>query len=114
TAFESISVQDGAALYVSSPAGSPSQSRGLTSFATGTWVQATPGTDIGQGGTRLVPVGWVGSGSVPASGSGTNVSFFITNISSLHWLWQPEQVTVTNGLMVYLNFDNNLNGQLGT
>lgn len=114
TAFESVSVQDGAALYVSSPAGSPSPGRGLNSFAAGTWVEATCGVDNGQGGVRRIPIGWIGSGSVPASGTGTNVSFFITNISSLHWLWRVDQPTVTNGLMVYLNFDNNLNGQLGT
>jgi len=34
--------------------------------------------------------------------------------AALVLLLLPPATTVTNGLVVYLNFDNNLNGQLGT
>src|SRR6185503_6147056 len=96
--FDSISVQDGAALYVSSPAGSPSPGRGLNSIEPGTLVTATVGAAIVQPGVRQIPIGWTGSGSVPASGSGTNVVFTINTFTQLHWQWETEyQLSVTNG-----------------
>ena len=38
-------------------------------------------------GIRYVCTGWAGTGSVPSSGTGTNVTFTIEEDSSLTWLW---------------------------
>lgn len=95
--FDWISVQDGAALYVSSAFGSPSPGRGLNSFELGTAVNAFGGATGTQPGVRRIPTGWSGSGSVPASGTGTNVTFTINTFSRLHWHWRTEyQLSVAN------------------
>ena len=47
---------------------------------------------------RWVCTGWVGTGSVPASGTSNSVSFTITNNSTLTWQWTNEYVlAVTAG-----------------
>ena len=46
-------------------------------------------TDNG-GSTRFVCRGWEGTGSVPASGTGTNVTFRIEMNSNIRWLWRTE------------------------
>ncbi|MBE0544669.1 MAG: metallophosphoesterase [Verrucomicrobia bacterium] len=97
TEFDWVSVQDGATLYVSSAHGAPAPGRGLTSYTAGHVVYATAGVASAQPGVRHSPSGWTGSGSVPASGTGTNVSFRINTFSRLHWLWQTEyQLAVTS------------------
>src|SRR6185503_15057946 len=99
TSFDSVSVQDGASLYVASPFGTATPARGLNSFAAGALVNssispATPETNI-----RRTPIGWLGTGSVPASGSGTNVSFTIDSFSTLRWQWLSEfLLTVSNSV----------------
>ncbi len=40
-----------------------------------------------QGATQYVCSGWIGTGSVPPEGSTTNVSFTLTNDSSIVWNW---------------------------
>jgi uncharacterized repeat protein (TIGR02543 family) len=96
--FDSIAVHDGASLYVTSPYGTPSPGKGLNSFTAGELVNASAGPPVtNQTGIRRFSTGWTGTGSVPASGSGTNVSFTINAFSRLHWLWQTQyQLTVTN------------------
>jgi uncharacterized repeat protein (TIGR02543 family) len=42
---------------------------------------------VSLGTTQHVCTGWTGTGSVPASGGGTNVSFTITADSSIVWHW---------------------------
>jgi hypothetical protein len=97
TEFDWVSVQDGALLYLSSPFGSPSPGKGLNSFSPGTVVNASAGTATNEPGTRRFANGWIGSGSVPASGSGSNVTFTINAFSRLHWQWRTEyQLSVTN------------------
>ena len=96
--FDWVSVQDGTPLYVSSPFGSPNPARGLNSFPAGTSVTASAGATTEQQGVRRVPNGWVGSGSVPANGSGSNVTFTLNSFSRLNWLWRTQyQLAVTNG-----------------
>jgi hypothetical protein len=99
TEFDWVSVQDGASLYVSSPFGTPSPGKGLSSFASGSVVNAWAGPpDTSQPGVRRFPTGWSGAGSVATNGSATNVTFTINAFSRLHWLWQTEyQLSVTNG-----------------
>lgn len=98
TEFDNVSVQDGTPLYVSSPYGTPSPAKGMNGFAPGSLVNAWAGPPATNSpGTRRFPIGWTGSGSVPASGSATNLSFTINAFSRLHWLWQSEyQLAVTN------------------
>ena len=94
--FDRVSVHDGASLYVSSPFGSPSPGRGLSSFAAGQRVEATASVSTNPPGVRRTVTGWTGAGSVPAAGTGTNVSFVIDSFSRLHWQWKTEfQVSVT-------------------
>jgi len=96
--FDDVTVQDGTPLYVSSPYGEPAPPRGLNGFSLGTLVEASIGGSTPfQPGVRRFPIGWTGTGSVPASGSGTNVSFTLAAFSQIHWVWQTEyQLTVTN------------------
>ena len=95
--FDSITVQDGAQLYVSSPYGTPSPTKGLNSFIPGSVVNAWAGPPVTNQGIRRFPTGWTGAGSLPASGSATNVSFTINAFSRIHWLWQTQyQLSVTN------------------
>ncbi len=96
--FDWVSVQDGAPLYVSSAFGNPAPSKGLNSFSPGSIVNASAGAVTNDSNVRHLPSGWIGSGSVPASGSGTNVSFTLDTFSQLHWLWRTEyRLSVTNG-----------------
>jgi hypothetical protein len=44
----------------------------------------------GSPGTQYVCTGWTGAGSVPPSGSGTSVSFTMTQNSSLTWDWKTQ------------------------
>lgn len=95
--FDWVSVQDGASLYVSSPLGSPSPGRGLTGFEAGQRVNASAGVVSNPPGVRRTATGWIGSGSVPASGTGSNILFTIGSFSRLHWLWKTEyQLSVSN------------------
>lgn len=97
TEVDWATVHDGAALYVSSPFGSASPARGLNSFGSGELVNAFVEPATNASGVRHTPSGWTGSGSVPASGTGTNVSFTITAFSRLHWQWRTEyQLTISN------------------
>jgi hypothetical protein len=41
--------------------------------------------------------GWIGTGSVPATGTTTNVSFAIAEDSSLTWTWQEKDITHGGG-----------------
>jgi uncharacterized repeat protein (TIGR02543 family) len=96
--FDWISVQDGASLYVSSAFGSANPPRGLASYAPGALINASVGPATVSPGTRRTATGWLGAGSVPPSGTGTNVSFTLDRFSELHWQWQTEyQLSVTNG-----------------
>lgn len=66
----------------------------------------TPGTSItawvtpivaGPAGIQYVCTDWTGTGDTPASGTGTTVSFTITQDSSITWNWQTQyMLTVTS------------------
>jgi uncharacterized repeat protein (TIGR02543 family) len=99
TEFDFVTVQDGAPLYVSSPFGNPIPAKGLNSFTPGTVVNASAGPATNSATVRKSPNGWTGSGSVPTSGSGSNVTFTLNTFSELHWLWRTEyRLSVTNGM----------------
>ncbi|MEM2518353.1 MAG: CARDB domain-containing protein [Candidatus Bathyarchaeia archaeon] len=76
-------------LSVSSPYGLPTPTSGwfdagttITAFVTSPW-QGPPGT-------RYVCVGWVGSGSVPPSGTSPTVTFIIDQPSMITWNWKTQ------------------------
>ena len=78
-----------AVLTVSSSQGSPSPAVGDTVFSIGSVVTCSVGNVISED-TRQLCSGWSGSGSVPASGSSTQVVVTVSENSSLTWNWQAE------------------------
>ncbi len=80
-------------LTVTSAYDSPTPSSGW--FDSGTNITesvTTPTSGISK--TQYVCTGWSGSGSVPASGTGSSVTFTINSGSSVAWNWKTEfQVT---------------------
>ena len=77
-------------LSVSSSFGTPSPARGTSSHVYGDLIEATIAEPAVADGVRRTCTGWNGTGSVPASGVGTAVSFAITNDSSLVWNWHTD------------------------
>ena len=76
---------------VASPHGLPTPSVGTNSFSHGACVTARVDHIVVEGvGTRYLCTGWLGSGSVPATGDTNSVCFTITNNSTLAWQWRAE------------------------
>ncbi len=60
-------------------------------FNSGTTINANVSyITTGSPGTRYVCIGWAGTGSVPPSGSGTSVSFTISQPSTITWNWKTQ------------------------
>jgi hypothetical protein len=78
-------------LVVTSRYGNASPS-GSNTYDYGTLVacRVTNAVVPGGAGTQYVAYGWSGTGSVPASGAGTNVAVTLTNNSTLAWLWKTQ------------------------
>ena len=66
---------------------------GRTEWSWGDEVTASVEADEPVDGVRFVCAGWTGTGSVPASGTGAEVSFEMEVDSTLDWTWE-EQVRV--------------------
>jgi hypothetical protein len=77
-------------LTVSSAHDSPNPAAGTYDEPPGWSVTASVTSPETMGGTRYVCTGWTGSGSVPSSGSGTTVTFTITQDSMLTWTWKTQ------------------------
>jgi len=76
-------------LTVSSAYDSPSPSSGW--FDSGSSVTESVTSPVSGGsGTQYVCTGWSGSGSVPASGTASSVTFAITQASSIAWNWKTQ------------------------
>jgi uncharacterized repeat protein (TIGR01451 family) len=84
-------------LIVSSAHDSPSPAR-TNWYDTGTPISASVTTPADQvGGTRYRCIGYSGTGSVPASGSATSVSFTTSSPSTLTWNWIAQyELTVSS------------------
>ena len=80
-------------LAVASAFGNPSPTAGTHSLVYGDSVSASVTAPEAVDGTRRVCTGWSGSGSLPANGTGTTVSFVITNDSTLVWNWRTDYLT---------------------
>lgn len=74
-------------LFVSSACGTPHPVVGTTRLYRDQTVAAFVAEPEPVEGVALVCTGWRGTGSVPSSGASTNVSFSVTQNSSLEWLW---------------------------
>jgi uncharacterized repeat protein (TIGR02543 family) len=91
-----VNLVTGATLSVSSGYGSPNPGVGTHIYATGTSVTASVVSPAaGPAGTRYVCTGWTGTGNVPASGTGTSVTFDITENSTITWNWKTQYFLTT-------------------
>ena len=79
-------------LVVSSPYGTPSPALGTNTYDHGTVVSSfVPDSPVVHGTTQHVATGWVGTGDVPATGTGTDAGpFTMTQDSSVTWLWTTQ------------------------
>ena len=82
-------------LTVYSAHDSPNPSNGAHSYSNGQSVTCSVTSPVNEGGTVWVCTGWSGTGSVPSSGSGTSVTFTITQDSSITWIWTTSQRSLT-------------------
>ncbi len=61
---------------------------GTQNVSAATWITNSVASEVYSGTeTRHVCTGWVGSGSIPTTGSSNEVAARILNVSSLTWLW---------------------------
>ena len=89
-------------LTVASTDGTPTPAVGTHEIDWGTAVEASVAapTPTAGGKTRRACTGWTGTGSVPASGTETNVTFTAEADSTLTWNWRTEHwidVAVASG-----------------
>jgi len=78
-------------LTVESDYGSPNPPVGENYLNYGITITASVDSPVAGGtGTRYVCAGWTGTGSVPASGSTTSVTFTITTNTRIIWNWQTQ------------------------
>ena len=89
-------------LVVESSDGTPTPAAGSHEMVWGTSVSASVAapTPTAGGKTRRACTGWTGTGSVPASGTGTSFSFTMEDDSTLVWNWRTEHwidIAVTSG-----------------
>jgi len=76
-------------LTITSPHGSPTPTSGW--FDVGTEITASVTSPwSGPAGVQHVCTGWTGTGSAPASGTTTSVSFTINEPSSITWNWKTQ------------------------
>jgi hypothetical protein len=73
---------------------------GDPSYVYGSQVTASTSSMFYDTGTGITYdcTGWTGTGDVPATGTGANVDFTITQNSSVTWLWQISNPTPTTGV----------------
>ena len=79
-------------LVVASPFGAVRPDRGTNTYYTGTNLACEVlDSPVAHGvDTQYVCTGWTGTGSVPSNGLGTNVTFALTNDSSIAWNWKTQ------------------------
>ena len=90
-AFDITTEVDLTVTGIPEPLGTVEPDYGLTTWAAGNTIiavaeETTPPTD----GQRYRNAGWEGSGSVPAAGDATTVSFVINEPSTLAWQWTKQ------------------------
>lgn len=78
-------------LAVTSAHGTPSPI-GTVSYTSGTSITATVTSPVTENTLSYTCTGWSGTGSVPASGSATSITFSLTTDSTITWNWIPTPV----------------------
>lgn len=89
----SCALRDSAIFTVASDLDSPQPGRGAWNLPLGSVVTAKVTGVLTSGTTQYVCRGWTGTGSVPASGSATNLVFGLWETSSIAWQWQTNYWT---------------------
>ena len=82
-------------LNVNSAHDSPNPSNGPHQYQSGSLLTCSVSSPVTEGSTLWTCTGWMGTGSVPASGSATSVTFTISQDSSITWNWIVVQRTLT-------------------
>ena len=81
-------------LSSTSPYGSPLPANGW--FDSGSSISAFVSSPVtGSNGYQYNSAGWSGTGSVPASGTTSGVTFTITSASTIYWNWQTVNTNPT-------------------
>jgi hypothetical protein len=76
-------------LTVSSDHGSLDPSVGITTYDEGAQISCKVTSPVTEGLRVWACKGWSGTGSAPASGEGTNVTFPLNEDSTITWNWKP-------------------------
>jgi len=84
-----------AQLTVTSAHDSPTPTSGSYAIGTGITASVTP-IVAGPAGVQYVCTGWTGTGDVPATGTGTSVTFTINQDSSITWNWKTQYYLTVN------------------
>jgi lysophospholipase L1-like esterase len=77
-------------LTVATNIGTTQPSTGETWLAAGTVVNAETSPPTEQTGVQYICMGWSGTGSVPATGSNSNLVFTINSPSNISWTWKTQ------------------------
>jgi hypothetical protein len=72
--------------------GNPNPAVGDHVYFDGDFVTCNVSSPVTENGVVWTCSGWNGNGSVPSKGTGTSVTFTITEDSSLYWNWQPSRI----------------------
>ncbi|KMQ70789.1 GEVED domain-containing protein [Chryseobacterium koreense] len=88
-------------LAVSNPTLTVSQAYSGASYADGTYTLTNNSSVTATSGTRpgYIITGWIGTGSVPATGTGASTTFAITQNSTIDWQWK--QTETPNNVKFY-------------
>jgi lysophospholipase L1-like esterase len=77
-------------LMISSNSGTTQPPNGENWFAAGALIAAETSSPTDQTGVQNVCLGWTGIGSVPATGTSSNVLFSLMSPSSISWIWKTQ------------------------
>jgi len=88
-------------LTVSSAHDSPVPSVGDHYYSHGDSVTCTVTSPVTEGNMVWTCTGWTGTGDVPSTGSGTTVTFTITQDSAITWNWQGTPIPPPHGVGGY-------------
>jgi hypothetical protein len=82
-------------LTVTSAYDNPSPGVGDHTYDDGSSITCSVSSPVTEGGVTYACIGWSGTGSVPSTGSGTSVTFTVSQDSTVTWNWQIVQRMLT-------------------
>lgn len=77
-------------LTVNSAHGKPTPPNGYNNYDKGNLISCSVATPVTENGIDWECNGWQGTGSVPKQGEGTQVSFPLTEDSTITWVWKRQ------------------------